>query len=265
MRLFRYLKLFIDLFKLRLSQQMIYSLNFWVGVFVDIIVFFIQLIVFETIYTQVDLVNGWSKYHMSFYLGTFMIVDSLSMFSYYMGVIGIPHMVKGGLLDMYILKPVSTLFFISFKNVNAGSLFIAVPGISLVVYSVKKLDISVTFGKVTGYVFLVLLMLLLLYDIMLIVRTFSFWVVSINSLEGLETEMENFSYRIPGIALKGIAKVVFYVFIPYGLIATIPTQFFTQQISLQMWGYIIFICFVFTMVSMLFWKFGLKYYTSVNG
>lgn len=260
-----YVKIFSTIVKLKLSRQMIYSANFWIQILVDVAVFLIQLVTFETIYAHVDTINGWNRYHMIFFLGTFMLIDCIGMSGYYLGLASIPYKVRGGLLDMYIVKPISTIFFLSFEEVNLGSLFIAVPSLYMIAYSVENLAIKVTVVKAVGYIILIVMMLLLLYDILLIFRTASFWIVSTEALEGFQAEIENFSFRIPGIALKGVWKVLFYIVIPMGVIATIPTQFFTQHLSLQMWGFVILLCAVFTILSHVLWRFGLKHYSSVCG
>ncbi len=265
MKLKYYIEMFFTMAKLNVSRQMIYSINFWMEIMIDVVVFLIQLVTFETIYAQVDTIDGWNRYHMIFFLGTFMLIDAISMTSYYMGLGGIPYKIRGGLLDMYIVRPINTLFFLSFEEVNMGSLFLGIPSLYMIFYSSKHLAIELTVMKLLGYIFLVLLMSLLLYDVVLIFRTFSFLIISTESLESFQTELENFSFRIPGVALKGAWKVIFCVIIPMGLIATVPTQFFTQELGIRSWIFVLSICFIFTVISQMFWKFGMKHYTSVSG
>ena len=63
---------------------------------------------------------------------------------------------------------------------------------------------------------------------------------------------------------KGISKVIFYLILPYGLIATIPTEFFTGTMTITEWIISISVCIVFTLLRRLIWKEDLKKYSSVS-
>lgn len=264
MKVIRYVKLCIFLLKFRLSKQMIYSFNFWMAFFVDLTVFGIQLVVFSAMFLQVDNINGWNKYVMIFFVGTFTIIDSLYMCSYFFGVISIPDKIRTGKLDVYITRPINTLFYVSFDNINLGSVLLTVPGVAMVVYSIKKLGLQVGFWNVSGYVMLIGVMLILMYDLMILIRSLAFWFIKTDALSEFEGEMVNFSFRVPGVVFKGISKLIFYIILPYGLIATIPTQFFTK--GLNYWDLILtlVVCAAFTCLSQIIWKLGLKHYSSAS-
>lgn len=265
MNIKRYFKFCITLLKFRFNRQLIYSFNFWTAFFVDLTVFFIQMLVFSTMFLQVDNINGWNRYQMIFFVGTFTILDSIYMCTYFFGVINIPDKVRTGKLDIYLTKPINTLFYLSFENMDFGSILLTVPGIMMLVYSTAKLNITVTLWSICGYILLILIMLLLMYDLMVIIRSASFWFTSISSLSLLENELVTFSFRIPGVVFKGISKLVFYVLLPYGLMATIPTEFFTEGfLGGKYWLMTICVCLFFTLFSQMLWKMGLKRYESAS-
>lgn len=264
MEIRRYLKLAGLLLKFRLNRQMIYSFNFWAALLVDLSVFLIQIAVFSTIFLQVDDINGWNRHPLIFFVGTFTILDSLWMCSYFFGVIGIPEKILTGKLDIYIARPINTLFFVSFENMDLGSFFLTIPGIMMLVYSAAKLKIAVTPGKIFGYMLLICVMLILIFNLMVILRSAAFWVARVDSLNDFENEMINFSFRVPGIVYKGLTKVIFYLILPYGLLATIPTQFFTGMLEGRYWCLTSLVCVMFTFGSQFIWKLGLKRYGSAS-
>ncbi|MCX8131735.1 MAG: ABC transporter permease [Clostridia bacterium] len=264
MRFIKYLRFFCLLVKLKLNRQMMYSFNFWMVLFVDLSLFAIQIAVFSAIFLQVDTINGWNRNQMIFFIGTFTILDSIYMSTYFFGVIGIPDKILTGKLDIYISKPVNTLFFVSFESIDLGSLLLLFPGIMMITYSTAMMGITVTVWGVLGYVFLIVLMLVLMFDLMIIIRSTAFWFTRIDSLSDFENEMVNFSFRVPGVVFKGVSKLVFYVILPYGLMATIPTQFFTGLLDGWTCLLTITVCFVFTLLSQRIWKLGLKHYGSAS-
>ncbi len=260
----RYFRIFIKLFTFRLSNQMIYRASFWTAFIVDSSMFLIQLAVFSALFLNVESINGWNKYQMIFFVGTFNLVDSSNMILSFFGVISIPWKIREGKLDLYMTKPINTLFWITFENINIGSCLLLIPGSMMIGYATIKLGIRLTLGKVLGYVFLLALMLLLLYNLMLILRTLSFWFVKTDALNDLEGEFIGFSLRVPGIVYSGIAKFVLYILLPYALLATMPTQFFTGIFSCEQWLLVLGVTLCFTLLAQGLWRLGLKHYSSAS-
>jgi ABC-2 type transport system permease protein len=118
--------------------------------------------------------------------------------------------------------------------------------------------------SIIGYAFLVILMLILYYDLMVILRTLPFFLIQATSVEKLEGEVINLCFKIPGTLFKGAFKVIFCLILPYGIMATVPTQFFIG--TLTPLGLLYSICVVvgFTIFSLFFWKFGLRCYKSAS-
>lgn len=257
-------RIFIYLLKLKLSKEMVYSVNFLTTLFVDGTFFIIQMLAFSTIFLNTNAVNGWGKYHMIIFIGTFTIIDGLEMTTYFFGVLGISEKIRNGGLDIYITKPVNTLFLVSFENINLGSITIMIPGIIMVIYGTAKLGIEISIGKIFGYIFLVIVMYMILYNLMVILRCCAFWFTSIDNINKLENELVNFSFRVPGVMYKGVAKIIFYFIIPYGLIATIPTEFFTGMMSIKGWIIAVGVCIELTILRRFIWKRGLKRYSSAS-
>ena len=260
----RYSKIFLRLFKFRLSNQMIYRANFWTVFIVDSSMFLIQLAVFSALFLNVEDINGWNKYQMIFFVGTFNLIDSTAMFLFFFGVISIPWKIREGKLDIYMTKPVNTLFWVTFENIEISSCLLFIPASAMIGYSVIKLGINITVGKVFGYVFLLTMMILLFYDLMLIIRTLSFWFVKTDAVNDLENELIGFSLRVPGIVYTGAAKFILYVILPYALLATIPTQFFTGSMSLGQWVLALCVTSIFTLLARTLWCSGIKNYTSAS-
>ncbi len=260
----RSLRLIGAMLRIRLGSRMMYRASFLTAFFVDITVFATQLAVFSTLFLSVDSVNGWSREQMVFFVGTFTIIDGLEMCLFFFGVLSIPEKIRDGKLDLFLSKPASPLLLVSFESIDPGSGFIALPGIAMVVWAAVRMRIAVTPARLLGYLFLIAAMLVLLYDLLVLLRTIAFWVVRTGALEELENELVNFTFRIPGIVFKGAAKLVFYVLLPYSLIATIPTQFFTGLLTGWEWLSTLAVTAVFSGLTWLAWKRGLRQYGSTG-
>ncbi|KNY29426.1 ABC transporter permease [Pseudobacteroides cellulosolvens] len=264
MTLKRQLKIIYMLLKMKLSKNMAFRFSFFGVFFVDGSLFLIQLLMFSAIYSQTETIGGWGKSQMLLFIGTFSLINALNMAIYFFGVLSIPWKIKSGELDLYITKPINPLLHLSFESIDLGSVPLVFASIGIIIYAVSGMDIPLTLLTVIGYTFLVLVMLLLYYDMMVILRTLSFFFIQASSIERLEGEVITLCMKIPGTLFKGAFKLIFYLILPYGIMATVPSEFFAGTLSPLGFVYSVGIAGFFTVFTIVFWKIGLRNYKSTS-
>jgi len=260
----RYGRILATLFRCRVSRQMIYRASFWTAFWVDLLIFIIILFTFSAIYSQVGTIGGWTLPHMVIFVGTFTILDALYMSTYFFGVLNIPERIRSGTLDLYLVKPANALFMVSVDSLDFGSILLSVPGVLMVAWGVRELGIRLTPGVVGGYILLVVIMYLLMYCLMVVLRVPAFWLVRINAFQELENALVEFSFRIPGVVFSGVWKVLLYVVLPYGLMATIPAQFITGGMHLRHWLLVSGVFAGFWVLTITLWRAGVRRYGSAS-
>lgn len=260
----RQLKIIYMLLKMKLSKNMAFRFSFFGVFFVDGSLFLIQILMFTSIYSQVGSIGGWDRSQMLLFIGTFSIINAVNMATYFFGLISIPNKIKSGEMDLYITKPVNSLLHLSFESIDIGSIPLVFASIGIVVYAVLGMNVQITALTIIGYTFLVLIMILLWYDMMVIIRTIPFFVIQASSIERLEGEAITLCMKIPGTLFKGAFKLLFYLILPYGIMATVPTQFFSRTLSPLGFVYSVAVVLAFTVFTLFFWKFGLKNYKSAS-
>ncbi len=255
---------FKELVKLRMSKLMMYRLGFFGPFFVDGSLFLIQLLVFEAVYSHVDVIGGLDRGEMIIFIGTFSMLNAINMILYFFGVNSIPHKIQSGAMDLYLTKPVDALFHISFESINPGSIPLAFFSLFLIVYGagINRLQISLISG--ICYVVLMTGMIILYYDLEVIIRTISFFTISTNSIIQIEETGLDLCMKLPGTVMYGGFKVLFYIILPYGIMATLPTKVLTgtNTINEVIYGGIIIV--IFTIFMRIFWKIGVKHYNSAS-
>lgn len=252
------------LLKMKLSRNMAFRFSFFSAFFVDATLFLIQIIMFQAIYSQTGSIGDWNRPQMLLFIGTFMLINAVNMVLYFFGVIAIPEKIKSGQMDLYITKPINTLFHLSFENIDIGSVPLVLASFGVIAYAVSEMNIAVTAGRLLGYIFLVLLMQILYYDMEVILRTFPFFFIQTASIERLEIEFLGLCMKIPGTLFKGAFKVLFYLVLPYGIMSTVPTQFFAGVLTPVGFVYSIAVVAVFTIFTLAFFRLGLKNYKSAS-
>ncbi len=258
------LRIMLTLFRCRVSTQMMYRLSFWTAFWIDLTYFIIQLLTFATIFRQIDGIGSWTLQHMAIFVGTFTMLDAVYMCTYFFGVLAIPDKIRTGALDLYLTKPVSALFLVSVERLDFASILLTIPGLMMVAWGVAQLGIQVTAGMVAGYALLFLCMYLLMYCVMVVLRVGAFWLVRIDAFDQLEAVLVEFSFRVPGIVYQGVWKLLLYVLLPYGLMATIPTQFLTGGMRFQHWLLAGGVLASFWILMNLLWQAGVRRYGSAS-
>lgn len=258
------LKFLLELIKLRLSHIMTFRLGFFGPFFIDSSYFLIQILAFEAIYGHVDRILGWGHGEILIYIGTFSMINALNMTIYFFGIMSIPEKIQTGELDLYLTKPVNPLLRITFEKINPGALPLLIFSACIILYGVKICGKSFSCLNVIGYVLMVFLMTILYYDLELLIRSFAFFIYSVNNLEKIEVTAIELCLKIPGIAFYGIYKIIFYCILPYGIIATLPTQMFIGELSVKGYIFSMMIVCIFTFIALSFWKYGVHKYESTS-
>ncbi|GHU86902.1 ABC transporter permease [Spirochaetia bacterium] len=250
------------LVKLRLSHMMVFRLSFFGAFFADASLFAVQLLAFSAIYSQVDSIGDWGRGRMLIFIGTFSMINALNMVIFFFGIVEIPDKIREGALDLYLTKPVSPLLRLTFESVNPGSIPLIVLSAVIIIYGLSVEGLAVTAAAVTAYIALTLLMTLLWYDTMLIIRTIPFFVIAGDSIGWFEGIMFELNMKIPGVLYKGVFKLLFYFVLPYGIMATVPTQLLTGVLSLPALIHALCIVAFFTVFTIWFWRLGVRHYKS---
>ncbi len=260
----KYQRILKVLVRLRFQNLMVFRLDFLGPFFVDGSLFIIQLLIFKAIYANVDSIGSWGSGAMILYIGTFSLLNAASMTICFFGILGIPYKIRSGEMDLYLSKPVSPLFRLTFECINPGSLLLVVFSIFIIVYGAKASNCRITVHAVASYLFWLVLMAFLYYIMEVLIRSVSFYLISTTRIEQLEEALLSLCFKLPGIAMYGIYKVIFYCILPYGIMATLPVQSMLGELTWKTALQGIFVVAVFAVITALVWKKGIRHYNSAG-
>ena len=253
-----------ELVRLRFQNIMVFRLRFFGPFFVDGSLFLVQLLVFEAVYGNVEQIGGWGKGEMILYIGTFSLLNAVNMVVYFFGVIGIPGKIKNGEMDLYLTKPISPLLRLTFEKINPGSIPLVIMSVVIILYGAASAGVVWNLKVIVRYCFWVLLMQVLYYDMEVIIRSISFFVISTAKLERIEEAGIEICMQLPGTVYYGVYKLIFCVILPYGIMATIPVKSLIDECNAQVAVYGILLVLLFSVLTGLTWKKGIRHYNSAS-
>lgn len=215
-RIGKYLRILRELARLRMQQLMAFRLDFFAPFFVDGSLFAVQLLVFDAIYGNVERIGTWDRGAMLVYIGSFSLLNAISMSLCFFGIISIPGKIRSGELDLYLTKPVSPLFRLSFEQINPGSLPLVGMSLCIIGYGIWTGGMRPGGRQVAVYLLWLLLMAVLYYDMEVLMRSLSFYVLSTSRMDQLEEASLELCMKLPGTALYGGTNCSFIVCCPMG-------------------------------------------------
>lgn len=254
----------LALIRMKLSKLMTFRLSFFGAFFVDGSMFLLQILMYEAIYSQVDSIGGWSRGEMIIFIGTFSMINALNMMIFFFGTNEIGSKIKNGDLDHYLTKPVNPLLRMTFESVDPGSIPLFIASIFIVIYGAGTLDVSITPMRIILYIVFVLIMTLLWYDLQVIFRTIPFFTVSAGNIVRMSDTILELCLKIPGNLFHGVYKFLFCLILPYGIMATFPTEVLTGRLTPLLMVYGVGIVVFFTAFTLWFWRFGVRHYKSAS-
>lgn len=253
-----------ELVRIRFQNLMMFRLGFFGPFFVDGSLFLIQLIVFRAVYANVDRIGTWGSGEMILYIGTFSLLNAVNMVIFFFGIIELPTKIKKGEMDLYLTKPVSPLLRISFEKINPGSIPLVIMSLCIIAYGGHVAGIAMNVQAAGSYLFWLLVMQILYYEMEVLIRCAAFYLVSNARMEQLEEAGLDLCMKLPGIAFYGIYKFIFYCVLPYGIMATLPVQSLIGEMKLQTAGFGVCVVTAFGALTAFVWRNGVKHYNSAG-
>ncbi len=253
-----------ELIRLRFQKIMLFRLSFFGPFFVDGSLFAVQLLVFRAVYANVDRIGSWGRGEMILYIGSFSLLNAVSMVICFFGLNSIPYKIKNGDMDLYLTKPVSPLLRFTFEQVNPGSIPLILMSLCIIAYGAATAEHSIKTAQIAAYIFWLAVMEILYFEMEVIIRALTFFFVTDARLSQLEEAGIELCMKLPGIAFYGIYKVIFYGLLPYGIMATLPVQSLVGEMSLPLACFGLLVLAVFTALTAVLWKTGIRHYNSAS-
>ncbi len=259
----RHVKLLGLFAKYSLMAQLEYRINFISGLLVELAWMLIKLIYVAVIYRTGTDIGILTADHMVMFIGIYMLLTGFYML-FFGNFIGVGQLVQSGDLDMYIVKPVSTQFYVTLKNlafpVMLPNLFV---GIAMICIGWNGAGLEVSVVSVLGFCFYLLTGLLLTYSLFLIPFMLCFWFISVGGVVNMAAAAWDFNNMPQLIYPKWFQRLGTFI-LPIFVATNFPGLFIMGELSLPMkiWGAVLPIIIFF--ISRFMWKRGLARYSSAS-
>jgi ABC-2 type transport system permease protein len=259
----RYLRLYAHFLRFSFSKAMEFRVDFFFRILMDLIYYAVNILFFKVLYLHTPMLAGWDEQQIMIFVSSYIMVDAISMTVFSSNMWWLPFLINKGELDFHLIRPVSPLFFLSFKEFSANSFMNLIIAVAIFIYSLASYQQPYTMAEVLLLITLIINGTLIYYCCQMLMILPVFWTQSSKGFMDLFFSM-GIAMERPDRIFKGWLRVLFTVFLPFALIASFPARLFIEKfdwmtflhlasVSLALWG-----------VMLMIWRRGLRAYSSAS-
>lgn len=206
--------------------------------------------------------GGWTWHEALIVLGLFTTLNGLSAILLTPNLNRIVEHVREGTLDYVLLKPVDSQLWLSLRRFSPWGIPDVLFGLVVIAYGA----ISHGSGAVALplAVLPLLASLLILYSLWFILATTTVWFVQIyNVTEVLRSLLDAGRFPIDAFP-TGVYRLVFTFVVPVAFLTSVPARALLGNVSTMQLSLALVVATLLFVVSRLFWRFALRFYTSAS-
>lgn len=257
----RYLKILRLFWSTALEAELEYRLNFLIAALSSLTNLLGSLFGLFLFYRTGYTFQGWSWEEAMVVLGVFTLLQGFSATFLVPNLNRIVQQVQQGTLDFVLLKPISSQFWLSARMVSPWGLPDLFFGAVLVFYAGSRLRLAA--GDYWLSLLPIAFGLISLYSIWFILGATSIWFVKIyNVTEVLRGLLE--AGRYPIIAYPTVYRFFFTFVVPVAFLTTIPAEAMLGRGEMVWTLGAGLLAIALLLLSVLFWRFALRFYTSAS-
>jgi ABC-2 type transport system permease protein len=259
----RYLRLLTLFARTELQFAIEYRANLLLSLIEELVVVFTSLAAVFILFTHTGVINGWTLPQMIVLLGVFYIVQGAQAVVFESSFERFMEQVRMGTLDFTLIKPVDSQFMVSTRHIQVPQLGQAILGLVVLGVGLFQLGEEVTGTAALAFAVTLICGLVLVYCLLLVLSTFSFWFVRVENLLAIFWSFLD-AGRFPVDVYPGWLRITLSTVVPIGIAVTIPAQAIAGRFdaigvlamlvgTVSMWWF-----------AGWFWRRGLRSYTGAS-
>jgi len=219
----RYLRLYLYFLRFSFSRAMEFRLDFFFRVGMDMIWYAVHLVFFAVIFRFTRELGNWSWDQVLVFAATIFFMDAVQMTVFSNNMWWFPLHVNRGDLDYYLVRPVSTLFFVSLRDFAANSFLNLVIATGILVWALARYPEPLGGGRILLFFGLQLGGVFLFYCLSMVFTIPVFWLHSRSGLREVFWALERFGTR-PHAIYTGWVRRLIVSLLPFAFLASYPVM-----------------------------------------
>lgn len=263
MTLLRYLRLYAHFVRFSVSRAMEFRLDFFFRVFMDLAYYGVNIAFYQVVFLHTELLGGWDRDQTLIFMAGFLLVDALVMTLFSNNIWWLPIFVNRGDLDYYLVRPVSSLFFLSLRDFAVNSFINLLFAAGILVWALARYPGPLPPGEIALFVGLLGIGAFLHYCVHLLMILPVFWIQGGSSLHTVFYSFQRFMER-PDRIFTGWVRKALVTVAPFALMASFPARLLIDGLDWGILAHFAAVVAAFFGLVLLVWNRGLRAYSSAS-
>jgi len=235
------------------------SSGYLLGKFIRIVFFLVFLV---AIFKHTQALAGYSLEQVALFFLTFNIVDILAQL-FFRGIYGIRALIREGDFDYFLIQPVNVLYRVAFNTVDFLDVVTLIPVFVITWIVFKRIPGGIQPGRFCLYILLCLNGMIIALAIH----------IAVAALAVLTQELENTIWiyrdvmtlgRFPSDIYSSKLQYVLIFVIPVTVMISFPAKAFLGRLNLLWIFHAVLMASLGLWLSLYFWRYATRKYTSVS-
>jgi len=259
----RYLRLFAAFVRFSFSKSLEFRLDFFFRIGMDIIWNIVNISFFWLLYQHTPLLGGWTFDQMLIFMGGVFVVDAIHMTLFSNNIWWLPTYINRGDVDYHLVRPVSSLFILSFRDFAANSFVNLLVACGIFTWTLARYPGHLGAPAIFLFVILLLVGEALHYGLTLLFTIPTFWLHASNGLREIYWATEQYMTR-PHVIFRGWMARILVSILPFGLIVSYPVRILFEGASPALLLHLMLVTALTLLLMLRVWRAGLRAYSSAS-
>jgi len=215
-----------------------------------------------SIFKHTDALAGYTLPEVALFFLTFNIIDILAQL-FFRGIYGVRSLIREGDFDYFLIQPANVLFRVAFHTVDFLDVVTILPVFYITSYVLRQIPGGLSAGRLVEYGFLLLNGMVIAFAIH----------IAVAGLAVLTQELENTIWiyrdlmtlgRFPSDIYDAPMRGILTFIVPVAVMVSFPAKAYLGKLD-QVWlAHALAMAMTSLAVSLYFWDFATRRYTSVS-
>jgi ABC-2 type transport system permease protein len=242
---------------------MAFRMDFFFRIFMDIIYYAVNLAFYNIIYMHTTILGGWDLNQMMVFVAGYLVLDAVVMTFFANNLWRLPQYVNNGDLDYYLIRPVSSLFFLSLRDFAANSFINLTMTWAIFIWILTKYPYPFELFQLALFIAMLFCGIFLYYLVRMATIIPVFWTLSARGFDQLFWGVSRFLER-PDRIFTGWVRRILASILPFSIMASYPARIFLDGFSWNVFWHIVIVTFCFWALVVVLWHLGLRAYSSAS-
>jgi ABC-2 type transport system permease protein len=219
----RYLRLYGCFLRFSFSRAMQFRVDFWFRIVMDAVWYVVNFLFFWVLFRHTSLLGDWTYEQSLVFLGGVFVSDALHMTIFSNNMWWLPILINKGDLDYYLVRPVSSLFFVSLREFAANSFINLLMASGVLAWALARYPGDLGPGALVLFLVCLLVGVFLHYVLHLVFLLPAFWMHTSHGLREIYFSFTETITRPSGI-FTGWVRRLLVTLLPFAAIVSFPTR-----------------------------------------